>query len=141
MAAVASYLADTSALARLRYGPVAVVLGPMIEAGLVATCGAVEFELGWATRSGKEFDELRADRDAGYEWLPTHDQDWRRALDVQATLWRGGQVRAVGFPDLLIAAVAERERVTVLHYDSDYELIAGITGQSVQWVVPRGTVP
>jgi predicted nucleic acid-binding protein len=141
MAAVASYLADTSALARLRYGPVAAALGPMIEAGLVATCGVIEFELGWATRSGKEFDELRADRDAGYEWLPTHDEDWRRALDVQAALWRGGQVRTVGFPDLLTAAVAERERVTVLHYDSDFDLIARITGQPVQWVVPRGTVP
>lgn len=141
MAAVASYLADTSALARLRYDPVAAALGPMIEAGLVATCGVIEFELGWATRSGTEFDELRADRDAGYEWLPTHDEDWRRALDVQATLWRGGQVRAVGFPDLLTAAVAERERVTVLHYDSDFDLIARVTGQPVQWVVPRGTVP
>lgn len=141
MAAVASYLADTSALARLRYGPVAVALGPMIEAGLVATCGVIEFELGWATRSGKELDELRADRDAGYEWLPTHDEDWPRALDVQAALWRGGQVRAVGFPDLLTAAVAERERVTVLHYDSDFDLIARVTGQPVQWVVPRGTVP
>jgi len=141
MAAVASYLADTSALARLRYGPVAAALGPMIEAGLVATCGVIEFELGWATRSGKEFDELRADRGAGYEWLPTHDEDWRRALGVQATLWRGGQVRAVGFPDLLTAAVAERERVTVLHYDSDFDLIARVTSQPVEWVVPRGTVP
>lgn len=141
MAAVARYLADTSALARLRYGPVAAALGPMIEAGLVATCGVIEFELGWATRTGKEFDELRADRDAGYEWLPTHDEDWRRALGVQAGLWRGGQVRAVGFPDLLTAAVAERERVTVLHYDSDFDLIARVTGQPVWWVVPRGTVP
>ena len=141
MAAVARYLADTSALARLRHGPVAAVLGPMIEAGLVATCGVIEFELGWATRSGQELDELRADRDTGYEWLPIHDEDWRRALDVQAALWRGGQVRAVGFPDLLIAAVAERERVTVLHYDSDYELIAQVTGQPAAWVVPRGTVP
>jgi predicted nucleic acid-binding protein len=141
MAAVASYLADASALARLRHRPVAAVLGPLIEAGLVATCGVIEFELGWATRSGKEFDELRADRDAGYEWLPTHDEDWRRALAVQATLWRGGHVRAVGLPDLLIAAVAERERVTVLHYDSDYDLIAEATGQAVQWVLPRGTVP
>ena len=35
-------------------------LGPMIVAGLVATCGVIEFELGWATRSGKEFEELRA---------------------------------------------------------------------------------
>jgi predicted nucleic acid-binding protein len=141
MAAVASYLADTSALARLRHRPVAAVLGPMIEAGLVATCGVIEFELGWATRSGKELDELRADRDAGYEWVPIHDEDWRRALDVQAALWRGGQVRAVGFPDLLVAAVAERERITVIHYDSDYELIAQVTGQPVTWVVPRGTVP
>jgi predicted nucleic acid-binding protein len=141
MAAVTGYLADTSALARLRHGPVSAVLGPLIEAGLVATCGVIEFELGWATRSAKELDELRADRDIGYEWLPTHDEDWRRALAVQAALWRSGRVRAVGFPDLLVAAVAERERVTVLHYDSDYDLIAQVTGQAVRWVVPPGTVP
>jgi hypothetical protein len=29
----------------------------------------------------------------------------------------------------------------VLHYDSDYELIAHVTGQPVTWVVSRGTVP
>jgi predicted nucleic acid-binding protein len=141
MAAVASYLADTSALARLHHPVVAAVLAPLIEAGVVATCGVIEFELGWATRSGAELDQLRADRDAGYEWLATHDEDWRRALDVQTLLWRGGQIRAVGLPDLLIAAVAERERVTVLHYDGDYDFIAQITGQPTQWVVARGTVP
>jgi predicted nucleic acid-binding protein len=141
MAAVASHLADTSALARLRHRAVAAVLGPLIEAGLVATCGVVEFELGWATRTSAEFDELRADRDIGYEWLATLDEDWRRAVDVQASLWRSGRIRAVGFPDLLIAAVAEREHVTVLHYDSDYDHIAAITGQPTQWVTPRGTVP
>lgn len=140
MAAVASHLADTSALARLSRPPVAAVLGPLIEAGLVATCGVIEFELGWATRSGDEFDMVRSDRKAGYEWLATHDEDWRRALDVQGVLWRSGHVRAVGFSDLLIAAVAEREQVTLLHYDSDYDLIAQVTRQSMQWVVPRGTV-
>lgn len=140
MAAVASYLADTSALVRLRRPTVAAVLAPLVEAGLVATCGVIEFELGWATRTGAEFDRLRADRDRGYEWLATHDEDWRRALEVQGALWRAGQARAVGFPDLLVAAVAERERVTILHYDSDYELIADVTGQPVRWVVPRGTV-
>jgi hypothetical protein len=141
MAAVANYLADTSALARLRHQTVAAVLGPLIEAGLVATCGVIEFELGWAARTAAEFDQLRADRDAGYEWLAIHDEDWRRALDVQAALWRGGQIRAVGFPDLLVSAAAERERVTLLHYDRDFDLIAGITGQAMQWVVSRGTVP
>jgi predicted nucleic acid-binding protein len=141
MAAVASHLADTSALARLRHPAVASVLGPLIEAGLVATCGFVEFELGWAARAADEFDEVRADRQAGYEWLATHDEDWHRALQVQAALWRRGQIRAVGFPDLLIAAVAERERVTILHYDSDYGLTSQATGQPAQWVVPRGTAP
>ena len=128
MAAVASYLAGTSALARLRHQPVAAVLGPLIEAGLVATCGVIEFELSWATRTTAEFGQLRSDRDAGYEWLATHDEDWRRALDIQGALWRRGQIRAVGFPDLLVAAVAERERVTVLHYDVDYDLITHMTG-------------
>jgi len=141
MAAVARYLADTSALARLHRAAVAAVLAPLIEAGVVATCGVVEFELGWATRSSAEFDQLRADRDAGYEWLATRDEDWRRALEVQASPWRSGQMRAVGFPGLLIAAVAERERVIVMHYDGDYDLIAHVTGQPTQWVVPRGTVP
>jgi predicted nucleic acid-binding protein len=50
-------------------------------------------------------------------------------------------MRAVGFPDLLVAAVAERERVTLLHYDGDYDLIGRVTSQPAQWVVPRGTVP
>lgn len=141
MAAVATHLADTSALARLSRPAVAAVLGPLIEAGLAATCGVIEFELGWATRSGSEFDQVRADRQEGYEWLATHDEDWHRALDVQAVLWRSGHVRAVGFPDLLIAAVAEREHVTLVHYDRDYDLIAQVTRQPMQWVMPRGTVP
>jgi predicted nucleic acid-binding protein len=140
MAAV-GHLADTSALARLHRPAVAAVLGPLIEAGLVATCGVIEFELGWATRTGAEFDLVRADRAQGYEWLAIHDEDWHRALDVQAGLWRSGRVRAVGFPDLLIAAVAEREQVTLLHYDGDYDLIAEVSRQAMQWVVPRGTVP
>ena len=87
MAAVASHLAETSALARLRSPVVAAVMGRLIEAGLI------EFELGWATRSSAQLDQLRADRDAGYEWLATHDEDWRRVLDVQAALWRSGRIR------------------------------------------------
>jgi hypothetical protein len=42
----------------------------------------------------------------------------------------------VGLPGLPIAAAAERERVTVLHYDGDFELIAHVTAQPSQWVVP-----
>ena len=54
--------------------------------------------------------------------------------------WASRQRRSILFL-LLVAAVAERERVTVLHYDGDYDLIAQVTGQAMHWVVPRGTVP
>jgi predicted nucleic acid-binding protein len=47
----------------------------------------------------------------------------------------------VGVADLLIAAVAERERVTLLHYESDYDLIGRVTKQPMRWVVSRGSVP
>ena len=141
MAAVARYLADKSALARLHLGEVRSALAPLIEAGLVATCAVIEFELLWSTRSSEEFTTVRHDRTIGYEWLTTEDTDWRRALEVHGLLWVAGRMRTVPLPDLLIAAVAERHRVTILHYDTDYDTIAAITGQSTQWVVERGSIP
>jgi hypothetical protein len=45
----------------------------------------------------------------------------------------------VSIPDLIVAATAERYSLTVLHYDADYDRLAAITGQSTEWVVPRGT--
>ncbi len=45
----------------------------------------------------------------------------------------------VPIPDLIIAAAAEAEGLVILHYDSDYEIIAEVTKQPVEWVVPRGT--
>ena len=44
-------------------------------------------------------------------------------------------------PDLIVAAVAERHGVSIVHHDEDYDRIAALTGQPVRWVVPRGSVP
>ncbi len=140
MAVVAKYVADKSALARLARPSVAAVLVPLIEAGLVATCAVIDLEILWSAQSAAEFSEVREIRSRGFEWLPTLDEDWTRVRDIQQELWRRGQIRDVGFPDLLIAAVAQREGVTVLHYDSDFDTIAAVTGQPVQWIVQRGTV-
>ena len=46
--------------------------------------------------------------------------------------------RAPSIPHLLIAAVAERFGLTVLHNDKDFDLIADITGQAVETL--RGPV-
>jgi predicted nucleic acid-binding protein len=40
--------------------------------------------------------------------------------------------------DLLIAAAAEGRELAVLHYDADFDRIAAVTGQRVEWVVPAG---
>ncbi|MGH3095307.1 MAG: hypothetical protein ACRDMV_04830 [Streptosporangiales bacterium] len=47
-----------------------------------------------------------------------------RVREVQRALVERGQHRAVSIPDLLIAATAEAEGLTVWHYDADFDLIA-----------------
>lgn len=68
------------------------------------------------------------------------DEVWDRAIAVQGTMAELGTHRAASIPDLLIAATAERHGVTLLHYDSDFDLIASVTGQSAEWVVPKGQI-
>jgi predicted nucleic acid-binding protein len=62
-----------------------------------------------------------------------------RALQVQRLLAQRSQ-RGRKIPDLLISAAAEELGVAVLHYDADFDLIASVTGQRCEWVVPAGTV-
>jgi predicted nucleic acid-binding protein len=138
--AVARYLADTSATARLHQPAVGARLAPLMEAGLVATCSLVDLELGFSTRTKREYVELRRER-AGFERLDIDQQDWDRAHDVQAALADAGRTRAVGIADLVLAAVAERHRVTLLHYDHDFDHIARVTGQPMEWIAPPGSVP
>jgi predicted nucleic acid-binding protein len=79
---------------------------------------------------------------AAARMLSATAQDWTRALEVHAALARSGpgHQRSVRIPDLVIAAVAERQGVPVLHYDEDYDRIAKITGQPTRWVTPRGSI-
>jgi predicted nucleic acid-binding protein len=74
-----------------------------------------------------------------YKLLETTATDIRRAKEVQRLLADKHQ-RGRKVPDLLIAATAERTNLTILHYDTDFDLIAEVTGQPCQWIVPRGSV-
>lgn len=67
--------------------------------------------------------------------------DWDRAMEVQHHLATASQHCAAAIPDLLVAAVAERHRVAVIHYDHDFDRIAKVTRQPMRWVVPAGSVP
>ena len=138
--AVARYLADKSAIARWHQPTVREVLSPLIEHGLIATCGITELEALFSARGGADQLRVAADRRHAYEWLPIEDNDLRRALHIQAVLADRGQLRVLSVPDLVIAAVAERHRVCVLHYHGKYEHVASVTGQATRWVVPEGSI-
>ena len=134
------YIADKSALSRMKHPAVAAVLSPLIVGGDVFTCGVIELEVLFSARTHADLVSTRTRRRA----LPSvklSQFDFDRAIDVLEGLAKYGRHRTAGIPDLLIAAVAERNSLTVLHYDKDFDLIAKVTGQATQWVVPAGSVP
>ena len=59
---------------------------------------------------------------------------------MQDELASRSQQRGAKIGDLLITAAAERAGLVVLHYDHDFDLIAQVTHQLVEWIVPAGTV-
>lgn len=135
----AHYLADKSALARMRHAIVRDRLAPLLEEGALATCGIVELEVLFSARTHADLVETHARRAQAYERALIDDLVLDRAMDVQALLGRRGKHR-LPIADLIIAAAAERAGLCVLHYDADFDRIAEVTGQAVEWVVPRGSV-
>lgn len=137
---MATHLADTSALARVHHDDVAARLNPMFMGGRIATCGLVDLEVLVSARGGPDHEEMWLDRQL-LPRAPITDACTDRAIDVQGELAERGLHRRVATKDLVIAAAAEQAGLTVLHYDRDFDLIAEVTGQPTEWVVPRGTVP
>ena len=62
-----------------------------------------------------------------------------RALEVHRQLALKSQ-HHFRLPDLIIAATAELNGATVLHYDAGYDRIAEITSQPVEWVAEKGSL-
>ena len=137
---MAVYLADKSALTRRDTAPqVRDIVEPLLLAGRIATCGIVDLELLYSAPDPTTYAELAAAL-RGMPRVQVTDEAVDRALAVQAQLASASQHRSVPLPDLLIAACAEAAGLIILHYDADYERISRLTGQPVQWIVPRGSV-
>lgn len=139
MALTADYLVDKSALARLGQAAVGARLEPLLEGGRLAVCSMTVLEVLYSARTPADHAETRARLDLALELAPTTQAAFDRAIDVQAALAARGTHRAVPLPDLVIAAVAEQRRLTLLHYDADFDRVAAVTGQPTEWVVGRGT--
>ncbi|MGH3560861.1 MAG: PIN domain nuclease [Mycobacterium sp.] len=134
------YLLDKSAAYRTHVPAVRIRLEPLMERGLLARCGLTDLEFGVSARSREDHRALGISRRDALEYLTTPDTVWERAWEVQEELTEKGLHRSVKVPDLIIAAIAEHHRVCVMHYDRDFDRIAAITGQTVEWAVPAGSV-
>ena len=133
------FLIDKSALARMPLEPVRRRLAPIIEAGEAATCSIVDLEVLYSVRNFEEHRRTCQRRSLAYTKVPLTEDIFGRAMDVQGELSKSRRHR-VPIPDLLVAATAEKGGLTVLHYDGDYDIIASVTGQPAEWVVPRGSL-
>lgn len=136
----AVWLVDKSVLARLHRSPVADVVLPRLHAGQIGVSVLTELEIGYSARSSADYRSQRSDVLDHLLPVLLPPRAEQRAREVQAELVARGQHRAVAVPDLLIAATAEIEGLTVLHYDADFDLVAAVTDQPAQWAVPRGSV-
>lgn len=135
----ASWLIDKSALRRTSQPPVQAAVLPQIEAGLVAVSIVTELEVGFSARSVLDYQRTKRTLELLLPVaIPFHAE--ARAREVQRMLVERGQHRCAGVADLLVAATAEVEGLTVWHYDADFDVVASVTGQPTEWIVPRGTL-
>jgi predicted nucleic acid-binding protein len=133
-----THLVDTSVLTRLREPTVRAVLEPLTANGHVARAGISDLGVGYSARTSIEWDSLQEALEA-FHLVEAHAGHVRRARQVQRLLAARSQ-RGRKVPDLLVAAAAEEAGLALLHYDTDFDRIAAVTGQSCAWVVPPGSV-
>ena len=133
-----SHLVDSSVLTRLDRSAIRTAIEPQAELGRLARATISDLEIGFSARNATEWDRLAGALEI-FVPIETTAEHVRRARQVQRLLAARHQ-RGRKVPDLLIAAAAEARDLTVLHYDADFDLIAAVTGQSCEWVMPAGSV-
>jgi predicted nucleic acid-binding protein len=134
-------LADTSVWARKARPGLEWFAGAIVD-GFVAVCDQVLMEVLFSARDIDDFESIEQGMLA-CPWLTTQPADWAEARRVFRELAARGPLhhRQVKIPDLLIAAVAARHSVGIVHYDRDFDVIASVTGQPARWAAPPEPTP
>jgi predicted nucleic acid-binding protein len=135
------FLADTSAFTVAVRSPQAETrLRQLAIDGVLATFVTVDLEMGYSARNPREHQGIARIR-ARLIQFPCVDGIALRAREVQALMALHGQHRTAGVMDLLTAAAAEYYGATLVHYDADFDHLAAVTAQPVEWITPQGSVP
>jgi len=107
--------------------------------GRVALCPPVRLELLFSARGAVDYDAFADEIDA-LPFCPLTRRAVDRAASVQRLLADRSQHRGPTVVDLFVAAIAELEDLTVVHYNRHFDAIARVTGQAVEWIAPRGSL-
>jgi predicted nucleic acid-binding protein len=137
----AQFLIDTSALVRLlRDSGVRVRWQPQITAGVIGLCPVTELEMLHGARSKAEREEWLELLTSAFTWVGVPDRVYVRASEVQVAMTARGTHRSAGAIDLLLAATAELNGLTLIHYDHDFDEIVKVTGQPAVWLAAPGSI-
>ncbi len=105
----------------------------------VALCPPVKLELLFSALGRDDYEAL-ADELEGLPSLDLGRPAVQRAAEVQAMLGGASKHRGPNPVDLYVAAIAELNDTTVVHYDRHFDAIARITGQKTEWIARRGSL-
>lgn len=135
-------LLDNSAWARLGEASLPAdrkeEIAAALEAGRIGVCLPFLLEAGYSARNAEDHDEL-AEELLALPQVRIGEEVERRAVDAQRQLARVGHHRLPPV-DLILAAIADRGGIGILHYDADFDLLTAKTDLRFksEWLAPRG---
>ena len=136
-----AYIADSSAWARAHHASVRDEWAAALRTGQIASGPIVKLEILYSARNGAHLDQLAEDL-AQLRDIPITRSVTNAALAAFRELAHIGPLhhRTISLPDLLISASAQDAALGVLHYDEDFDVLAGVLGFESRWIAPRGSL-
>lgn len=129
------FLVDTSALIRFYRGQSGAEWDQTVCSGLVGLCEPVRQEYLRAVGGRPAYYEAEGLLHETFPYYAMRDSAWEDASALQRDLADRGWHQCASPVDLLVAVTAQHYKLTVLHQDADFEVIARITGQPVRRIV------
>lgn len=137
-------LLDSSAWARLQHRSLSArrrgEIAEAIEAGRIFVSLPLLLEAGYTGGTARDHDDLYGVL-LDLPWAEIDAAVERRAVQAQEQLAQAGH-RRVPPVDVMMAAIADRHRLALLHYDGDYDVIAKQTDLRFEshWLAKHGSL-
>ncbi|MFI1150254.1 PIN domain nuclease [Streptomyces sp. NPDC020817] len=127
-----SFLIDTSALIRFHRRQAAPAWDEVVTSGVVGLCEPVRQEFLRAVGGRPAYYEADGLLRETFPYFVARDSVWEETAVLQQGMADVGRHQCASPVDLFVAVTAQHHKLTVLHQDTGFETICGITGQPVR---------